>query len=138
MSSQSRRVALVPGLASAGVVQAGLALPLSVSAQSSWVGRDQARAQLEAGKALRVDIREPNEHATGVAPGARHLPMPLLSTGLAELPRDRPARLICNSQNRSHASFDALRERSWTNLRCVNGGISDWNCRGWKTVKPGG
>jgi rhodanese-related sulfurtransferase len=59
-----------------------------------------------------------------------------LSARLAELPRDRPVLLICNTQNRSRATFDALRERGWTNLRYVNGGMSEWNRRGWKTVKP--
>ena len=138
MSSQNRRAVMVRALASAGLVLAALALPLSASAQSSAVSLDQAREEHEAGKALLVDIREPDEHATGVVPGARLLPMRQLSARLAELPRDRPVLLICNTQNRSRATFDALRERGWTNLRYVNGGMSEWNRRGWKTVKPGG
>lgn len=138
MSGQCRRVVLLKGLSSASLALATLALPLPASAQGSSVSLDQARAEHEAGKTLLVDIREPEEHATGVAPGARLLPMRQLSVRLAELPRDRPVLLICNTQNRSRATFDALRERGWTNLRFVNGGMSEWNRRGWKTVKPGG
>jgi rhodanese-related sulfurtransferase len=138
MSHPNRRMAMARTVASVGLVTAALALPMSASAQSSSVSLDQARAEHEAGKALLVDIREPDEHATGVAPGARLLPMRQLSARLAELPRDRPVLLICNTQNRSRATFDALRERGWTNLRFVNGGMSEWNRRGWKTVKPGG
>lgn len=138
MSGQCRRVVLLKGLSSASLALATLALPLPASAQGSSVSLDQARAEHEAGKALLVDIREPEEHATGVAPGARLLPMRQLSVRLAELPRDRPVLLICNTQNRSRSTFDALRERGWTNLRFVNGGMSEWNRRGWKTVKPGG
>ena len=138
MSGQCRRVVLLKGLSSARLALATLALPLPASAQGSSVSLDQARAEHEARKALLVDIREPEEHATGVAPGARLLPMRQLSVRLAELPRDRPVLLICNTQNRSRATFDALRERGWTNLRFVNGGMSEWNRRGWKTVKPGG
>ena len=138
MSGQCRRVVLLKGLSSASLALATLALPLPASAQGSSVSLDQARAEHEAGKTLLVDIREPEEHATGVAPGARLLPMRQLSVRLAELPRDRPVLLICNTQNRSRATFDALRERGWTNLRLVNGGMSEWNRRGWKTVKPGG
>ncbi len=111
-------------------------LPTGTLAQGVSVSLDQARAEHEAGKAILVDIREPDEHATGVAPGARLLPMRQLSARLAELPRDRPVLLICNTQNRSRATFDALRERGWTNLRYVNGGMSEWNRRGWKTVVP--
>ena len=138
MSGQCRRVVLLKGLSSARLALATLALPLPASAQGSSVSLDQARAEHEAGKALLVDIREPEEHATGVAPGARLLPMRQLSVRLAELPRDRSVLLICNTQNRSRSTFDALRERGWTNLRFVNGGMSEWNRRGWKTVKPGG
>jgi rhodanese-related sulfurtransferase len=138
MSGQRRREVVGQGLASLGLVLVALALPVSALAQTGPVSLDQARAEHEAGKALLVDIREPDEHATGVAPGARLLPMRQLSARLAELPRDRPVLLICNTQNRSRATFDALRERGWTNLRFVNGGMSEWNRRGWKTVKPGG
>jgi rhodanese-related sulfurtransferase len=135
--SPRRRTVLVLGLASAGLTWAALSQPLTALAQSSSVSLDQARAEHEGGKALLVDVREPEEHATGVVPGARLLPMRQLSARLAELPRDRPVLLICNSQNRSRATFDALRERGWTNLRYVNGGMSEWNRRGWTTVKPG-
>jgi rhodanese-related sulfurtransferase len=138
MMGNLRRMALAQGLAFAVLALAALALPLSSSAQNGAVSLDQARAEHEAGKALLVDIREPDEHATGVVPGARLLPMRQLSARLAELPRDRPVLLICNTQNRSRATFDALRERGWTNLRYVNGGMSEWNRRGWTTVKPGG
>jgi len=110
--------------------------PMAVLAQGVSVSLDEARAEHEAGKAILVDIREPDEHATGVVPGARLLPMRQLSARLAELPRDRPVLLICNTQNRSRATLDALRERGWTNLRYVNGGMSEWNRRGWKTVAP--
>jgi rhodanese-related sulfurtransferase len=138
MKRQHRRAILVHGLAAAGLVPIMLAWPQPASAQSGPVSLDQARAEHEAGKALLVDIREPDEQARGVAPGARLLPMRQLSARLAELPRDRPVLLICNSQNRSRATFDALRERGWTNLRYVSGGMSEWNRRGWKTVKPDG
>jgi rhodanese-related sulfurtransferase len=115
---------------------------LLASASSAWsqgasvVSLDQARAEHEAGKALLVDIREPDEHATGVAAGAKLLPMRQLGTRLAELPRDRPVLLICNTQNRSRATLDALREQGWTNLRYVNGGMSEWSRRQWPMVKP--
>ena len=97
---------------------------------------DQARAEFERGQALLVDIREPDEHATGVAAGAKLLPMGQLLSRAAELPRDRPVLLICNTQNRSRATYDALRERGYTNVRYVNGGMSEWARRGWPISKP--
>ncbi len=112
-------------------------LPAMSSAQGAAVTLEQARAEHEGGRALLVDIREPEEHATGVTAGALLLPMRQLSNRIAELPRDRPVLLICNTQNRSRATFDALRGRGYTNLRYVNGGMSEWVRRGWPVIKPG-
>ena len=113
-------------------------LPGTSFAQGAAVTLEQARTEHEAGRALLVDIREPDEHATGVTAGAKLLPMRQLSSRIAELPRDRPVLLICNTQNRSRATFEALRERGYTDLRYVNGGMSEWVRRGWPVIKPGG
>ena len=136
MTGLGRRSWMSQGIAWAGCALAALALPTAAAAQDASVSLDRARAEHESGRALLVDIREPEEHATGVAPGARLLPMRQLSARLAELPRDRPVLLICKTQNRSRAALDALRQGGWTNLRYVNGGMSEWNRRGWKTVQP--
>jgi rhodanese-related sulfurtransferase len=44
--------------------------------------------------------------------------------------------LICNTQNRSGAVIQALREAGWTNVRFVDGGMSEWARRGWPMVAP--
>jgi rhodanese-related sulfurtransferase len=102
------------------------------------VSLETARAELEAGRALLIDIREPQEHATGVAPGARLLPMRQLGARLAEIPTDpsQPVLLICNTQNRSSATLKALRERGYSHVRFVEGGMSEWARRGLPLVAP--
>lgn len=99
---------------------------------------EAARDALNQGSAVVIDIREPAEHATGVAPGARLLPMRQLSTRLAEIPVDpaRPVLLICNTQNRSKATLRALRERGYGHVRYVEGGMSEWARRGWPLIAP--
>lgn len=120
----------------------GLGLSLSACSQTAAsadsVTLEFARAELEAGRAILIDVREPDEHATGVAKGAQLLPMRQLSARLAEIPSasDKPVLLICNTQNRSSATLSALRERGYKNLRFVQGGMSEWNRRGWPLVKP--
>lgn len=104
------------------------------------VSLETARAEFEAGRAVLIDIREPQEHATGVAAGAKLLPMRQLSRRLAEIPNEpgRPVLLICNTQNRSSSVLKALRERGgYDNVRYVEGGMSGWAQRGWPMVKPG-
>jgi rhodanese-related sulfurtransferase len=123
----------------AGVVFAGSLTACGNSvASADAVSLDLARAEHEAGRAILIDIREPEEHATGVAAGARLLPMRQLSQRLAEIPvrADLPVLLICNTQNRSSATLRALRERGYGHVRFVSGGMSEWVRRGWPLVRP--
>ena len=104
------------------------------------VSLDEARQLLEQGRVLMFDIREPDEHATGVAQGMRLLPVSQLDKRVGEIPKDpgQPVLIICNTQNRSSKVVEALREAGWTNVRFVNGGMSEWANRGWPMFKPMG
>lgn len=106
-------------------------------ASTDAVSLETARAEHEAGRAVLIDIREPEEHATGVAAGAKLLPMRQLKQRVHEIPTraDQPVLLICNTQNRSSATLRALRERGYGHVRYVNGGMSEWARRGWPMVK---
>jgi rhodanese-related sulfurtransferase len=130
-----RRLALRGLAAGALAARAGLH-PARASADA--VSLDDARAALDSGRAVLIDIREPDEHATGVAAGARLLPMSQISRRLGEIPTDptQPVLLICNTQNRSGATLKALRQRGYGHVRFVNGGMSEWARRGWPMVKP--
>jgi len=89
---------------------------------------------------LRFDIREPHEHANGVAPGARLLPTSQLNRRFGEIPTDatRPVLLICHTQNRSSAVQRALRNMNgYDHVWYVYGGMSEWARRGWPMVRPG-
>ncbi len=124
-----------------GLLAIGLSVVASSQAQPATesVSLDTARADAAAGRALLIDIREPDEHARGVAAGARLLPMSQLRTRLAEIPVDpnKPVLLVCNTQNRSKATLKALRERGYGHVRFVEGGMSEWARRGWPLVAPG-
>lgn len=126
-------------------ISCGLMLALGLMACSGapadWrVSLEEGRDILEGRQALVFDIREPKEHATGVADGALLLPMSQLNQRVGEIPRDpdQPVLLICNTQNRSAKVVEALREAGWTNVRYVHGGMSDWAKRGWPMIKPAG
>lgn len=107
-------------------------------ADADAVSLETARDELAAGRAILIDIREPDEHARGVAAGARLLPMQQLGRRLSEVPTDpaQPVLLIFNTQNRSRATLRALRERGYAHVRYVDGGMSEWVRRGWPTVPP--
>ena len=121
----------------------GLALAATAASASTpepdVVSLDEARARFEAGEVILIDIREPREHANGVAAGAHLLPMSQLGQRVAEIPTDpgKPVFLICNSQNRSPVVLRALRNSGgYGHVRYVHGGMSEWAKRGWPMVKP--
>ncbi len=75
-----------------------------------------------------VDVREPDEWAaTGVPAGAR-----LISLGQfeqrapAELAKDKPVYVICNSGNRSRVAAEALIRLGYSRVYNVDGGIQAW------------
>lgn len=123
--------------AALGVALAGCG---QTEASTDAVSLEVARSEHEAGRAVLIDIREPEEHATGVAAGARLLPMRQLKRRLNEIPinPEQPVLLICNTQNRSSATLRALREQGYGHVRYVKGGMSEWARRGWPMVKPPG
>jgi rhodanese-related sulfurtransferase len=136
----ARRTALRRG--AGALLAAALALPLAgcnLASATDVATLEEARAAHEAGRALLVDIREPEEHATGVAAGALLLPLRQMASRLQELPRDpqRPLLLICATQNRSSRLLRMLRERGFSDARYVDGGMSGWRRRGWPLVAPG-
>jgi len=102
------------------------------------VSLDEARSLVGNSGVTVLDIREPDEHATGVAKGMKLIPMSTLESRLNELPRSPNSRLllICNTQNRSSAVAKELRSRGFTNVEYVRGGMSEWAKRGWTMESP--
>lgn len=123
---------------------AALAVAAACSAQTApdplRVSLEEGRQLFESKQVLMYDIREPQEHATGVANGARLLPMSQLNQRVGEIPKDpaQPVLIICNTQNRSGNVVKAMKDAGWTNVRYVHGGMSEWAKKGWPMIKPTG
>jgi rhodanese-related sulfurtransferase len=123
-------------LAAASAAALALVLPAHAAGDDEALPLEAARDALARRSAIVFDIREPDEHARGVAPGMRLLPMSQIGQRLAEIPKDQPVILVCNTQNRSKATTRALRERGWSNVRYAAGGMSEWARRGWPLAAP--
>ena len=93
------------------------------------VGLDDFAAMHSQG-AYVVDVREPDEWATGRVPGAVHIPMNEVPARQAELPTDQPVFVICAVGGRSRQVVDHLRAQG---VQAVNvaGGTQAWAQRGW-------
>lgn len=115
---------------------------LAQSLTEEQISLTEARGLHQAGEAILIDIREPDEHATGVAAGARLLPMSQLGQRVREIPVDSrvPVLLTCRTQNRSSATLRTLRkqlgEQNYAHVHFVQGGMSEWAQRGWPMVSP--
>lgn len=130
-----------------GLAFSASALLAACSSEAAPEAADPLRVSIEEGRqlfeskqVLMVDIREPDEHATGVANGALLLPMSQLNQRVGEIPKDpaQPVLVICNTQNRSSKVVQAMKEAGWSNVRYVHGGMSTWARNGWPMVKPFG
>jgi rhodanese-related sulfurtransferase len=104
------------------------------------VSLEEGRQLFESKQVVMYDIREADEHATGVADGARLLPMSQLNQRVGEIPKDpaQPVLVICNTQNRSSKVVQAMKDAGWSNVRYVHGGMSTWAKNGWPMIKPFG
>jgi rhodanese-related sulfurtransferase len=102
------------------------------------VSLDDMRNALTNSSAVVIDIREPAEHATGVASGAALMPLSRLGAHINELPKptDPEFYVVCHTQNRSSRVVEQLHSMGYTNARYVHGGMSEWNGRGLPTVRP--
>ncbi|CAL9590263.1 MULTISPECIES: rhodanese-like domain-containing protein [Streptomyces] len=87
---------------------------------------DQQRfAEAYAAGALVIDVRDSGEYRTGHVPGARPAPLGLLPLKLAELPKDRPVYVICQSGGRSAQATALLRNVGY-DAHSVSGGTAAW------------
>ena len=94
--------------------------------EDSGIGIDPTRAaELVAGGALLVDVRQAHEWAAGHAPVAVHIPVDAVADEMSGLPRDRLIIVICRSGRRSAAVTDQL-TRSGFDAVNLNGGAVAW------------
>jgi molybdopterin/thiamine biosynthesis adenylyltransferase/rhodanese-related sulfurtransferase len=82
---------------------------------------------LARGALLVLDVREDWEVATAAVAGARHIPMGLIPTQHALLPRDKPIAVLCHHGMRSAMVADYLRAAGHTRVLNVAGGIDRWS-----------
>ena len=109
-----------------------------VSVSHAQVSLDEARSLVGNSSVTVLDIREPDEHATGVAKGMKLIPMSTFDTQLIEMLKDpkKSVLLICNTQNRSKKVVLDFQSRGYSNVQYVIGGMSEWTKRGWALETP--
>jgi rhodanese-related sulfurtransferase len=88
----------------------------------------EAKAELDSGKAIFLDVREPAEWEKGHVPKAKHLPRGLLEFKIANVIPDKSARIVayCKSGGRSCFATETLERLGYTDVASMAGGWQAW------------
>ncbi|MCA1028764.1 rhodanese-like domain-containing protein [Cytobacillus kochii] len=82
--------------------------------------------KLEAGEQLElVDVREDDEVAQGIIPGAKHIRMGTIPENLDKFDKDKEYIMICRSGNRSGQVCRFMQEQGYQVTNMV-GGMLEW------------
>jgi molybdopterin/thiamine biosynthesis adenylyltransferase/rhodanese-related sulfurtransferase len=85
-----------------------------------------------------VDVRENDEVARGLIPGAKHVPRGYLESRIEGAVPDRSQHVVlyCASGNRSALAAKTLEELGYENVESMTGGFTLWKDRGYKVEVP--
>ena len=85
-----------------------------------------------------IDVREFDEYAQGIIPGARHIPRGFLELDIEAVVPDHATRLAlyCAAGIRSALGARALQEMGYTDVVSVAGGFEGWKSVGYPFVVP--
>jgi phage shock protein E len=77
-----------------------------------------------------LDVRTPEEFATGHIHGAVNIPLDVLENRLNEVPTDQPIVVYCRSGNRSAQASQILARAGYTIIYDM-GGLNEWTAQGF-------
>ncbi len=102
-----------------------------------WVTTTQATHLINREDALVVDVREPNEFASGHVLGAKNLPLARIDAPAAELAKkkERPVIVYCDGSERSAKALAVLKKQGFTRVANLSGGLAAWQQAGLPVEK---
>jgi rhodanese-related sulfurtransferase len=100
----------------------------------------QAKEMIEEGDVFILDVRAPDEYASGHIKNStllavQDIPLNELDIKLKELPKDRSILVYCRSGSRSVAASTILVGKGFSHVYNMQGGITEWMNAGYETVK---
>ncbi len=92
------------------------------------------RKALEKKAVTLIDTRLRSEWLEGHIPEAMHIPAPDIRHRHGEIPTDKPVAVICSTGNRSILAASLLRQKVFTRVVNVVGGVTAWKQAGFSLV----
>lgn len=99
---------------------------VGVAELAEWLGRNEVVA---------IDVRGRAEWEAGHLPDVANIPVGYLGDRIAEVPRDRPVVMQCQTGARSAIAASVLRAKGLTNVVSLVGGFADWERAGLPVVR---
>ena len=94
-------------------------LPVDITVQQVNAIRTMPEVEL-------IDVREQWEYDEGHLPGIKLMPMNSIPNRLDEIPKDKFVVITCHTGNRSSQVTKFLRDKGFTNVHNMLGGIAAW------------
>ncbi|MYL29569.1 rhodanese-like domain-containing protein [Halobacillus halophilus] len=86
----------------------------------------EVEQKLNEGKTLNiVDVREDEEVAEGMIPGATHIPLGSIADRADELDKEKPYIMVCRSGGRSGRASQILEDKGF-DITNMEGGMMSW------------
>lgn len=102
----------------------------SNSATSQLISPANYQQEFTSKQHVLLDVRTPEEFATGHIPGAVNISVETLASHLDEVPTDQPVVVYCRSGNRSAQAADILTSAGYKSVYDL-GGILTWSAQGY-------
>lgn len=104
----------------------GIVLFTSDESEITKIDVETLQNRLENEEITLLDVREVDEYEGGHIEGAVNAPLSSLNETDLPYPKDEPIYVICRSGNRSAQAAQLLKERGYTEIYDVSGGMIAW------------
>lgn len=104
--------------------------PLVTKTGISEMSPGEARPGIEAAYSQFIDVRTPEEYASGHAYRAFNIPLDTLSQNLGRLEKNEPVYIICRTDNRSREAAKILGAAGFQQIVVIKGGMNEWQAAG--------
>lgn len=126
----SVRKSVIAAFLGLAIFQAGCA-PISAKAgfESKSIAQVQTVLHAKSAPAL-IDVREPDEFASGHVPGAVNVPLATVGDWALKQSKDKAVVVICRSGKRSLNASQVLLDQGFQSVTNVEGGTMAWIQKG--------
>lgn len=124
-------------LAAVAFVSGSALLLPSLRQRGAKVSHLQATQLINQGKAVIIDVREPEEFAAGHLRDSKNIPLKELAKRAGELDRfkSKTAIIVCQTGARASQAAGPLKNAGFAEVYSLDGGLAAWQAQGLPVAK---